>query len=67
MCKLLFVFQDTNDNMVSMICLNPVTKIDDSVERGLFSSNVDVLSKLKCRTFKDLLTKDASTEDGEAG
>jgi hypothetical protein len=52
--------------MVSMIRLNPVTKIDDSVERGLFSSNVDVLSKLKCRTFKELLTMDASTEDGEA-
>jgi hypothetical protein len=58
-------YQDTTDNMVLMICLNPVTEIDDSVKRGLFTSDTDVLSKLKCKTFKEILMTDATTEDGE--
>ena len=51
--------------MVSMIRLNPVTKIDDSIKRGLFSSDVDVLSKLKNKAFKELFTTDVSMEEGE--
>ena len=58
-------YQDTTDNMVLMICLNPVTAHDDSVKRGLFATDTDLLSKLKDKTFKEILLTDATTEDGE--
>ena len=48
-----------------MIRLNPVIANDDSVERGLFAKDKDVLSKLKCVTFKEILTMDATTVDGQ--
>jgi hypothetical protein len=51
--------------MVLMICLNPVIGHDDSVKRGLFATDTDLLSKLKNQTFKEILLTDASTEDGE--
>jgi hypothetical protein len=56
-------YQDTTDNMVLMICLNPVTAHDDSVKRGLFATDTDLLSKLKDKTFKEILLTDATTED----
>jgi hypothetical protein len=58
-------YQDTTDNMVLMICFNPVTNHDDSVKRGLFATDTDLLSKLKDKTFKEILLTDATTEDGE--
>jgi len=58
--------QDTNDNMVPMIRLNPVTENDDSVKRGLYTDDTDVPSNLKCKTFKEILTTDATMEDGES-
>ncbi len=58
-------YQDTTDNMVSMICLNPVTVIDDSVKRGLFATDTNVLSKLQDKTFKEILLMDATMEEGE--
>ncbi len=51
--------------MVSMICLNPVTDRDDSVKRGLFATDTNLLCKLKNQTFKEILLTDATTEDGE--
>ncbi len=49
-----------------MIRLNPVTENDDSVKRGLYDTDdTDVPSNLKCKTFKEILTTDATTEDGE--
>jgi hypothetical protein len=48
-----------------MIQLNPVIDNDDSVKRGLFANDTDVLSKLKCVTFKKILKTDATTEDGQ--
>ncbi len=48
-----------------MICLNPVTNHDDSVKRRLFATDTDLLSKLKDKTFKEILLTDATTEDGE--
>jgi hypothetical protein len=57
-------YQDTTDNMVSMICLNPVTDHDDSVKTGLFATDTDLLFKLKNQTFNDILLMDATTEDG---
>ncbi len=47
-----------------MIRLNPVTANDDLVKRGLFAEDIDVLSKLKCNTFKDILMTNAATESG---
>jgi hypothetical protein len=58
-------YHDTTDNMALMICLNPVTDHDDSVKRGLFATDTDLLSKLKNQTFKEILLTDATTEDGE--
>ncbi len=48
-----------------MIQLNPVTANDDSVKRGLFAEDIDVLRKLKCVTFKEILMTDAATESGQ--
>ncbi len=58
-------YQDTTDNMVLVICLNPVTVIDDSIKRGLFTTDTRVLSKLQDKTFKEILLTDATTEEGE--
>ena len=51
--------------MVLMIHLNPVTDCDNSIKRGLFATDTDFLSKLKDKTFKEILLMDATTEDGE--
>jgi hypothetical protein len=59
-------YQDTTDNMVLMICLNPVTVQDDSIKRGLFATDTSILSTLKDKTFKEILLTDATMEDGEA-
>ncbi len=48
-----------------MICLIPVTVIDNSVKRGLFATDTNVLSKLQDKTFKEKLLTDATTEEGE--
>jgi hypothetical protein len=48
-----------------MTRLNPVIDNDDLVKRGLFANDTDVLSKLKCETFKNILMTDATTEDGQ--
>jgi hypothetical protein len=58
-------YQETTHNMVLMICLNPVTDCDDSVQRGLFSTDTDLLSELTKQTFKEILLSNATTEDGE--
>ncbi len=58
-------YQGTTDNMVLMICLNPVTDRDDSVKRGLFATDTDLLSKLKNQLFKEILMMNATTEDGK--
>ena len=58
-------YQDTTDNMVLMIRLNPVTNHEDSVKRGLFATDTDLLSKLKDKTFKEILLMDATMEDGK--
>ena len=63
--SLYWFYQDSNDNVVPMIRLNPVINNDDSVKRGLFANDTDVLSKLKCVTFKKILKTDATTEDGQ--
>ncbi len=51
--------------MVSIICLNPVTDCDNSVKKGLFAIDTNLLCKLKNQTFKEILLTDAYAEDGE--
>ena len=46
--------------------MNPITENDNSVKRGLYTDDTDVPSNLKCKTFKEILTTDATTEDGES-
>ncbi len=46
--------------------MNPVTENEDSVKRGLYTDDTDVPSNLKYKTFKEILTMDATTEDGES-
>jgi hypothetical protein len=58
-------YQGTTDDMVLMIRLNPVTNHDNSVKRGLFATDTDLLSKLKDKTFNEILMMDATTEDRE--
>jgi hypothetical protein len=58
-------YQGTTDNMVLMICLNPVTDCDDSVKRRLFSTDADLHSELSKQSFKDILLTNATMEDGE--
>jgi hypothetical protein len=58
-------YQDTIDNVVLMICLKPVTNHDDSVKRELLATDTDLLSKLKDKTFKEILLMDATMEDGK--
>ncbi len=63
--SLYWLYQDSNDNVVQMIRLNPVIENDDSVKRGLFAMDTDVLSKLKCVLFKKILKTDATMVDGQ--
>ncbi len=48
-----------------MIFLNPVIDCDDSVKRGLFATDTNLLCKLKNQTFKEILLTDATTENGK--
>ncbi len=48
-----------------MICFNPVTVIDNSVKRGLFATDTNVLSKFQDKTFKEILLMVATMEEGE--
>ncbi len=63
--SLYWFYQDSNDNVVQMIRLNLVIDNDDSVKRGLFANDTDVLSNLRCVTFEEILTTDATTDDGQ--
>ncbi len=58
-------FQETTDNMVLMIRLNPVTDCDDSIKRGMFSTDTDWHSELTKQSFKDILLTNATMENGE--
>jgi hypothetical protein len=61
----IFFLQDTMDNRVPMMRLNPVTDGSNCVDRGLFRDNIDVYQLLATQMFKKILLTDATTEDGE--
>jgi hypothetical protein len=48
-----------------MICLNPVTDFVDSVKRGLVAMITPLEQLLGSDKFKEILTTDATIEDGE--
>jgi hypothetical protein len=58
-------YQETTDNRVSMMCLNPVITGTDCVNRGLFSTDNDLYNQLKHQNFKKILLTVATTDDGE--
>ncbi len=48
-----------------MIRLNPVTDVVDSVKRGLVAMITDIERELASDDFKEILTTNATTEEGE--
>jgi hypothetical protein len=58
-------YQETTDNRVSMIRLNPVTTGKNCVDRGLFSIDNDLYNQLTHQNFKKILLTNATTDDGE--
>ena len=48
-----------------MIRLNPVTDVVDSVKRGLVAMITDIERELASDDFKEILTTDATTEEGQ--
>ncbi len=53
-------YQETKDNRVSMICLNPVTTGKDCVNRGLFSTDNDLYNQLTYQVIKKILLTNAT-------
>ena len=58
-------FQDTVEDPVTMICLNPVREGEESVKRGLFPKQKDLHVLVRSDDFKEILDMDAITEEGE--
>ena len=54
-----------NENLISLMRLNPVTAGDESVERGLYSFRKNTADLLTSDEFKNILLTDATTEEGE--
>ena len=52
-------------NLISLICLNPVTELDDSVKRGLVATITPLEQMIGSDDFKEILQTDATTEEGE--
>jgi hypothetical protein len=55
--------QETTDNKVSMIRLNPVTTDKDCVDRGLFLTDNDLYNQLTHQNFKKILLTNATIDD----
>jgi hypothetical protein len=53
------------ENLISMIRLNPVTEVDESVKRGLVAMKLRLEEMLNTNEFKEILTTDPTTEEGE--
>ena len=48
-----------------MICLNPVKEGEETIKRGLFPKLKDLDALIRSNDFKEILGKDAITEEGE--
>jgi hypothetical protein len=53
------------ENLISIIRLNPVTDVDDSVKRGLIPMRTDLEQLLGSENFKEILRTDATMEEGQ--
>ena len=58
-------FQDTAQDPVTMIRLNPVRQGEEYVKRGLFPKVKDLDAFVRSKEFKEILDTDAITEEGE--
>jgi hypothetical protein len=58
-------YQETTDNRVSMIRLNPVTTGEDCVDRGLFLTDNDFYKELAHQNFATILLTNATMDEGE--
>jgi len=68
MSYLIMQFKNTNqdeENLISLIRLNPVTDVAESVKRGLIATRTRLDEKLNKDDFKELLTTDPTTMEGE--
>lgn len=68
MSYLIMQFINTNqdeENLISLIRLNPVTDVAESVKRGLIATRTRLDEKLNKDDFKELLTTDPTTMEGE--
>ena len=61
----LMPFQDTVEDPVTMIRLNPVKEGEEFVNRGLFPKLKDLNALVTSDDFKEILGTDAITEEGE--
>ncbi len=52
-------------NLISLIHLNPVTELDDSIKRGLVAMIMPVEQLLGSDDFKEIPKIDATMEEGE--
>ncbi len=55
----------TDNNMIPLIRLNPVPAVDESVKRGLFPITTNTDDIIASNEFKDILKTDVTTEEGE--
>jgi hypothetical protein len=58
-------YQDTVEDPVPIIHLNPVREGEESVKRGLFPKQKDLHALIRSDDFKEILDTDAITEEGE--
>ena len=68
MSYLIMQFKNTNqdeENLISLIRLNPVTDVAESVKRGLIATRTRLDEKLNKDDLRELLTTDPTTMEGE--
>jgi hypothetical protein len=58
-------YQETTDNRVSIIRLNPVTTGKDCVNRGLFLTDNDLFNQLTHQNFKKILLTNSAMDEEE--
>jgi hypothetical protein len=59
------LYQETTDNRVLMIRLNPVTTGKDCVNRGMFSTDNNLYNQLTHRNIKKILLTNDTMDDRE--
>ncbi len=52
-------------NLISLIHVNPVTELDDSIKRGLVATITPLEQMIGSDDFKEILQTNATMEEGE--